>query len=163
MALTIHIFSIGNKPPDWVEQGFADYASRLTQDVQLKLIEIAPAARHSPKQLTDTQIENYQRQEAEHLRQKLSKLQCLVIALDLSGQAWSTTQLAAQLQHWQQHHQSIALLIGGANGLHSSCLQLASQRWCLSKLTFPHMLVRVMVAEQIYRAWTINQGHPYHK
>lgn len=163
MALTIHLLSIGNKPPAWVEQGFADYAARLTQDVQLKLVEIAPAARHSPKQLSDTQIEHYQRQEAENLQQKLAKLNAGVIALDLSGQAWSTPQLAEQLQHWQQQHQHIALLIGGANGLHSSCLQLASQRFSLSKLTFPHMLVRVMVAEQIYRAWSINQGHPYHK
>ncbi len=163
MALTIHIFSIGNKPPTWVTQGFADYAARLTQDVQLKLIEIAPAARHSPKQLTDTQIEHYQRQEAEHLQQKLSKINGSMIALDLSGQPWSTPQLAKKLQQWQNQYQQIALLIGGANGLHNSCLQLATQRWCLSKLTFPHMLVRVMVAEQIYRAWSINQGHPYHK
>jgi 23S rRNA (pseudouridine1915-N3)-methyltransferase len=163
MALTIHLFSIGNKPPDWVEQGFTDYASRLTQDVQLKLVEIAPAARHSPKQLTDTQIEQYQRQEAEHLQQKLSKLNAGVVALDLSGQDWSTPQLAEQLHYWQRQHQHMALLIGGANGLHHSCLQWASQRWRLSKLTFPHMLVRVIVAEQLYRAWTINQGHPYHK
>lgn len=161
MALTVHLFSVGNKAPAWVEQGFADYANRLTQDVQLKLIEIAPATSQSPKQLSSAQIEQYQKQEADRIQKKLTKYTCPVVALDFSGHSWSTDQLACQLKTWQQQHQQIVLLIGGANGLHPSLL--TDQRWCLSALTFPHMLVRVIIAEQIYRAWSINQGHPYHK
>lgn len=86
-----------------------------------------------------------------------------VVALDLSGKAWSTPELAGQLENWSMDACDVSLLIGGPDGLDPRCLARADQRWSLSNLTLPHPLVRVLLAEQIYRAWTITQNHPYHK
>ena len=86
-----------------------------------------------------------------------------VIALDVQGKQWSTAELTQQLAHWQQQGQNIDLLIGGPDGLASACLQKADATWSLSLLTFPHLLVRLIVAEQLYRAWSILQQHPYHR
>ena len=86
-----------------------------------------------------------------------------VIALDVRGSAWSTEQLAEELSDWQMAGTNVSLLIGGPDGLSRDCLQRARQRWSLSALTLPHPLVRVVLAEQLYRAWTITAGHPYHR
>lgn len=91
------------------------------------------------------------------------KPKSLVIALDDQGKQWSTPELACNLQRWRESGQDVSLLIGGADGLAEECLQKAQNIWSLSKLTFPHQLVRVIVAEQIYRAWTIINNHPYHR
>ena len=86
-----------------------------------------------------------------------------VIALDVKGKLWSTEQLAEQLEHWHQDGRNIDLLIGGPEGLAPACLMQAQTTWSLSPLTFPHIIVRLIVAEQIYRAWSIMQNHPYHR
>ncbi|WP_296898280.1 23S rRNA (pseudouridine(1915)-N(3))-methyltransferase RlmH [Thiohalocapsa sp.] len=86
-----------------------------------------------------------------------------VVALDLRGRAWSSEQLASELAGWLADGRDIALLVGGPNGLSDACLARAEQRWSLSPLTLPHPLVRVLVAEQLYRAWSQLQGHPYHR
>ena len=86
-----------------------------------------------------------------------------VVALDVIGKSWSTPELAEHLASWQQLGSDISLVIGGPDGLDPACLQRANQRWSLSALTLPHPLVRVMLAEQLYRAWTILQNHPYHR
>jgi 23S rRNA (pseudouridine1915-N3)-methyltransferase len=86
-----------------------------------------------------------------------------VIALDVLGKAWSTEHLAEQIKSWQMSGRNMSLLIGGPDGLSEACLQRAEQRWSLSALTFPHPLVRVILAEQLYRAWSINNNHPYHR
>ncbi|MFT4674339.1 MAG: 23S rRNA (pseudouridine1915-N3)-methyltransferase, partial [Reinekea sp.] len=86
-----------------------------------------------------------------------------VVALDLHGQAWSTEQLSGQLQHWREQAKDLVILIGGPDGLDPRALARADQRWSLSNLTLPHPLVRVLLAEQVYRAWSISQNHPYHK
>ena len=86
-----------------------------------------------------------------------------VIALEVLGKNWSTEQLAAQVEDWRMDGRNISLLIGGPDGLDSRCSAIADQKWSLSALTLPHPLVRVMLAEQLYRAWTVIQGHPYHK
>lgn len=86
-----------------------------------------------------------------------------VIALDIKGQLWSTEQLAAHLQKWQQAGKNIDLLIGGPEGLAPACLQAAQEKWSLSPLTFPHFLIKLLISEQIYRAWSILNHHPYHK
>ena len=88
---------------------------------------------------------------------------CLVVALDVQGKAWSTEDLATKLQDWMASGRDLVLLIGGPDGLSPACLERADQRWSLSSLTFPHALVRVLVAEQLYRAWTVTIGHPYHR
>ena len=89
--------------------------------------------------------------------------QQLVVALDVKGRAWSTEQLAEQLQGWLQDGRNLSLLVGGPDGLAPACLERAEQRWSLSPLTLPHPLVRVLLAEQLYRAWTVLNNHPYHR
>ena len=91
------------------------------------------------------------------------KPQHRVIALDIQGKPWSTEQLSAQLAEWLQGGQHLDLLVGGSEGLSETCLKKAETRWSLSPLTFPHCLVRVLVAEQLYRAHSLLIGHPYHK
>ena len=87
----------------------------------------------------------------------------MVCALDQEGQPWSTAQFATQLNKWLQSGKDIAMLIGGADGLSSDCLDNAECCWSLSNLTFPHLLIRVILAEQIYRAWSMLRNHPYHR
>jgi 23S rRNA (pseudouridine1915-N3)-methyltransferase len=86
-----------------------------------------------------------------------------VVALDVAGKEWSTPELAGSLARWLESGRDVALLVGGPDGLSSACLKRANQRWSLSKLTFPHPVVRIILAEQIYRAWSILQHHPYHR
>jgi 23S rRNA (pseudouridine1915-N3)-methyltransferase len=86
-----------------------------------------------------------------------------VIALDVKGRSWTTEQLAGQLQRWLQDGRDVSLLVGGPDGLFAPCLEHAQQCWSLSPLTLPHALVRVLLAEQLYRAWTVTVGHPYHR
>ena len=85
------------------------------------------------------------------------------MALDEGGRCWSTRELATELEQWQQTGDPVCFLIGGADGHDPELLQQCSHRWSLSRLTFPHMLVRVLLAEQLYRAWTCLSGHPYHR
>ncbi len=87
----------------------------------------------------------------------------LVIALDAEGEPWTTKQLADRLDEWRTIYQHVALLVGSAEGLSAACLERAQLRWSLSPLTLPHGLARIFVAEQLYRAWTILSGHPYHR
>ena len=86
-----------------------------------------------------------------------------VIAMDVQGRCWSTDQLAEALASWLQDGRDVSLLVGGPDGLSSACLERAEQRWSLSALTLPHPLVRVLLAEQLYRAWTVISNHPYHR
>jgi 23S rRNA (pseudouridine1915-N3)-methyltransferase len=86
-----------------------------------------------------------------------------VVALDVKGKQWSTEQLSEQMQGWMQDGRDVALMVGGPEGLSDACLQRAEQRWSLSALTLPHPMVRIVVAEQLYRAWSIIKGHPYHR
>lgn len=89
--------------------------------------------------------------------------QAYVIALDEHGSNWTSSELAGQLEAWQASHPVVAFMIGGADGLSDSCKQRADRLWSLSPLTLPHALVRVLLTEQLYRAWTVTQGHPYHR
>jgi 23S rRNA (pseudouridine1915-N3)-methyltransferase len=88
---------------------------------------------------------------------------CRVLALDVRGKEWSTEQLTGKLDEWMAGGRDIALLVGGPEGLAESCLQRADGRWSLSPLTMPHPLVRVVLADQLYRAWSIMRNHPYHR
>ncbi len=143
--------------PAWVEQGYQEYAKRLPNDCALELVELAPG--HRAK---NTSKEKAMQQEAEALK-KAIRPQDHVVALDVKGKPWSTEQLATQLSDWRMQGGDVALLIGGPDGMTPEVLALAKQRWSLSNLTLPHPLVRVLMAEQLYRAWSILQGHPYHK
>ncbi len=143
--------------PAWIAAGYAEYAKRLPPECALKLVEIAPQRRGKTTSATLARTVEGQR-----LVQAIPK-GAGVIALDGGGQQWSTEQLAQQLRQWLAAGRDCALLIGGADGLTPECLARAEQRWSLSALTFPHPLVRVIVAEQLYRAWSVLNGHPYHR
>lgn len=155
--MKLKLLAVGHKMPSWVEQGFGEYAKRLPADCALELIEIQPG--HRAK---NTSKEKAMQQEAQAIQKHL-RPQDHVVALDVLGKSWSTEQLAQQLSGWRMQGGDVALIVGGPDGLTPEVLALAKQRWSLSALTLPHPLVRVLLAEQLYRAWSILQGHPYHK
>jgi 23S rRNA (pseudouridine1915-N3)-methyltransferase len=155
--MRIHLIAVGTRMPAWVTEGYRDYAKRLPRECTLRLVEIPLGQRGKTR--TAAQSRN------EEGRQMLAALprDCLVVALDVEGQAWSTETLADNLQQWLGSGRDVALLVGGPDGLSPDCLARAERRWSLSALTYPHALVRVIVAEQLYRAWTLSTGHPYHR
>ncbi len=143
--------------PGWVKTGYHEYARRLPPECRLNLIEIAPGKRGK-----NADIERAVRDEGERMLATIPK-DTHVVALDVRGTEWSTAQLSAQLQSWLQGGRDVALLIGGPEGLAEPCLARAAVKWSLSPLTLPHALVRVVAAEQLYRAWSILKHHPYHR
>ncbi len=155
--MIISLLAVGTRMPSWVEQGYQEYARRLPSHCRLKLVEIEPARRGrsgSP--------ERWRQQEGKRLIAAIPNGD-RVIALDVEGRSWSSTELAGVLDGWLASGRNLSLLVGGADGLTPESLQCAEQHWSLSPLTLPHPLVRVVVAEQLYRAWTIVNHHPYHR
>ncbi len=161
--MKIRLLSVGKKMPDWVNSGFAEYAKRMPRECALELTEIEPAMRGKSgnKSISAAQANQWKEEEGKKILSHTNKEH--IVALDVKGKPWSTEQLASQLENWMQIGSDLALLIGSPEGLSKACLQRANQHWSLSPLTFPHPLVRVIVAEQLYRAWTITQNHPYHR
>ncbi len=155
--MKIHLIAVGNRMPPWVEQGYGEYAKRLPPECRLNLIEIASAKRGK-----NVDVSRLMRDEGQRILAALPK-GCRVVALEVNGKSWSTEQLADQLEGWLQQGSDLALLVGGPDGLDPACRERADQLWSLSPLTLPHPLVRVVLAEQLYRAWTILQNHPYHR
>lgn len=155
--MRIHFLAVGQRVPGWVEQGYEEFARRLPPECRLQLTEVAAARRSK-----GAEIERLRALEGERLLAALPRGACAV-ALDVRGAAWSTGQLAARLAEWMQSGRDVALLVGGPDGLAPACLERADAVWSLSALTLPHALVRIVVAEQIYRAWTVYRGHPYHR
>lgn len=155
--MRIHLLAVGHRPPAWVEQGYREFARRLPPECSLDLLEI-PAGHRS----RNVDIARLVELEGERLLAAAPSGASLV-ALDVEGQQWDTPQLAARLNRWMHDGRDVALLVGGPDGLSRTCLDRADITWSLSPLTLPHALVRVIVAEQIYRAWTIIRGHPYHR
>jgi 23S rRNA (pseudouridine1915-N3)-methyltransferase len=155
--MQIHLIAVGNRMPEWVSQGYDEFARRMPPECRLNLIEI-PAA----KRTKAADIKRLLAQEGERMLEALPK-NVLVVALDVSGHRWDTEEVAQQLDAWMHEGRDIALLLGGPEGLAPACRQQAERSWSLSPLTFPHPLVRIIVAEQLYRATTILKHHPYHK
>lgn len=155
--MNIHLLAVGTKMPSWVNQGYAEYAQRLPNKCKLILKEIA-----AEKRLKNSNIPAIKIKESEKLLAAIPS-GCRVVALDVLGKNWSTEKLADRLQDWMMGGQDIALLIGGPEGLTKEALAIADEKWSLSALTFPHPLVRVILAEQLYRAYTITENHPYHR
>ena len=153
----IHLIAVGTRMPAWVTSGYEEYARRLPRECRLKLIEIPLSKRRK------TQSAEKNRQEEGRVMLAAVPDGATLIALDVRGKTWSTEVLATRLQDWLQAGRNIALLVGGPDGLADECLSRADLRWSLSALTLPHALVRVLLAEQLYRAWTVIQGHPYHR
>jgi len=155
--MQIHLIAVGNRMPDWVVSAWKDYASRLQNDVTLKLIEV-PASKRSKS----ADLKKIQQEEGDRILAAIPK-SCRVVAMAIDGKSWSTEALSEQLQNWMQCGQDIALLVGGPEGLSQACYESADQKWSLSPLTLPHPMVRVIVAEQLFRAWSILHNHPYHR
>ncbi len=143
--------------PGWVQQGYDEYAKRLPREYQLVLKEIAPGKRRK-----NTNTSKTVKEEGDRMIAAIPP-RAHVVVLDIPGQQWSTDNLAQAMQRWQENTQQVALLVGGPEGLSESVKRLARESWSLSKLTYPHALVRIIVAEQVYRAWSILNHHPYHR
>ncbi len=151
------ILSVGNKMPDWITQGFYEYAKRMPREAKIELLEIKPESRTSGK--TTEQI---MFSEAQRILNALPA-GCLRIALDERGAMPTTKQLAVQMQDWMRGGYDVAFIIGGADGLHDSVKQSAQHLMALSAFTLPHAFVRVLLAEQLYRAYSLMHNHPYHR
>ncbi len=143
--------------PKWVQAGVAEYELRLPREWHFDLVEIPVAARGD-----NADVERLKRAEGEKMLRAIPK-GAEVIAFDERGEALSTVDWARAVQNWQRDGRDVALLIGGPDGLAPECLARAQRRWSLSKLTLPHALARVFVLEQLYRAWSLGAGHPYHR
>lgn len=139
--MIINLIAVGKKIPTWIKTGFTEYAKRLPKDYKLQLIEI---------------------KKREAMLRAIPP-NSLIIALDEHGQQWNSYELSCQLQKWRENYQQVSLLIGGPDGLTPECLTKAHLKWSLSSLTLPHQMVRIIVAEQLYRAWSILTKHPYHR
>lgn len=155
--MQVSLIAVGQKMPAWVNQGYAEYAKRMPAECQLRLIEMPLAKRGK-----GGDISRIIDKEGEQMLAALKK-DNLVVAMEVDGTAWSTEQLAGQLTAWMQSGRNIALLVGGPEGLAPACRKRADLHWSLSNLTLPHPLVRIVIAEQLYRAFSILRHHPYHK
>jgi 23S rRNA (pseudouridine1915-N3)-methyltransferase len=155
--MRIHLIAVGTRMPAWVTSGYEEYTRRMPHECGIRLVEIPLGKRGKSR----SALQN-RREEGKAMLAAIPA-QATVVALDVRGKAWSTDALAARLQDWLQGGRDVALLVGGPDGLDDACIARADLRWSLSALTLPHALVRVLLAEQLYRAWTVLQGHPYHR
>lgn len=155
--MKLHIIAVGQKMPEWIDAGFHEYARRMPRETSIELIGLKPEKRASGK--TSEQIK-----EAERGRILAAvPRDATVWALDELGSQLTTLELASALREWQGAGRDTAFIIGGADGLHQDVKQRADRLVALSRFTLPHGLVRVMLAEQLYRAWSMTQNHPYHR
>ncbi len=155
--MQIQIINVAQKMPAWVDAACDDYLRRLPREISPRLVTIPLASRGS-------------RQSAASLRQRegekiLERLEpgSMNLALDEKGADWSSRDWSRQLDRWLQQYPRVNLLIGGPDGLSTQCLEACQQRVSLGRMTMPHALVKIVLVEQLYRAWTILKGHPYHR
>ncbi len=155
--MRIHLLAVGSRMPRWVDAGYEDYARRLPRECSLHLVEI-PLVRRTrtgdPRRAREREGERLLRAIPDGAR---------VVALDEGGAGWRTRDVARRLSRWMLEGRDLALLVGGPDGLARACQERAEARWSLSPLTLPHGLVRIIVAEQMYRAWSLLHHHPYHR
>ena len=144
--MKLQLVAVGTKMPDWVQTGFTEYLRRFPKDMPFELIEI-PAGKRGK----NADIKRILDKEGEQMLAAAGKNRIV------------TPQLAAELERWKLDGRDVSLLIGGPEGLPPACKAAAEQSWSLSALTLPHPLVRVLVAESLYRAWSITTNHPYHR
>ncbi|HFC30574.1 MAG TPA: 23S rRNA (pseudouridine(1915)-N(3))-methyltransferase RlmH [Oceanospirillales bacterium] len=155
--MKIRLLTVGQKMPKWVQQTFSDYNNRLPKNQQIQLLEIAPV--HRAKTMNTQKAMQIEGQNILAAIKPHEK----VIIFDEHGKAVSTKYLANSIKNWQLQAQDVALIIGGADGFSQQVKEKADATWSLSQLTFPHPLVRVIVMEQIYRAYSLIANHPYHR
>lgn len=151
------LIATGERAPSWVAQGFAEYQKRLSHWLPLELVEIEPGLRgkgRDPKRAIED--------EGKRVLAALPK-NAYLIALDVPGRQLSSEQLAQRLEHWRSQGRDLAFLIGGPEGHAAEVSAAADEKWSIGPLTLPHMLVRLVVAEQLYRAAAMLANHPYHR
>lgn len=155
--MKIRLLAVGQKMPKWVQQTFNDYNKRLPKNQQIELIEISPIHRGKT-----TSINKAKELEGDNILSAIKPQEKLIV-LDEHGKDITTQGIAQSIKGWQMNGFDVAILIGGADGISDAIKQKAFKTWSLSQLTFPHPLVRVIVIEQIYRAYSIIANHPYHR
>lgn len=155
--MRIRLIAVGTRTPDWVQTAYADYAARLPHECRLELLEIPPGPRGK-----NADLARARQQEGEKILKALPR-EALAIALDEHGRELTSVEWSQELKSWMQSGRDTALLVGGPDGHAPEVLARAERRWSLSKLTLPHALVRVVVAEQLFRAWSLLANHPYHR
>lgn len=151
------LIAVGEHAPSWVAQGFGEYQKRLSHWLPLDLVEVAPGVRGKGRDTARAIAD-----EGARVLDALPK-QAHVIALDGRGKMHSSEQLAVRLEHWRGQGRDLAFLIGGPEGHAAEVLARADECWSLGPLTLPHMLVRLVLAEQLYRAAALLANHPYHR
>lgn len=154
--MRIRVLAVGTRMPAWVSDGVSEYHKRLPRDFSVDWVDIPSAKRGSDKP------EQLRAREALAIQRQL-KTDDRLVALDVAGKIMSTEALAACFDDWQSERRGVAIVIGGPDGIDDALLQQADNRWSLGRITLPHPLVRVILAEQLYRAWSINANHPYHR
>ncbi len=155
--MKLWLVTVGHKMPDWITAGFNEYAKRMPREARIELLEIKPEPRTTGKN-----VAQIMEVEARRILAALPQ-NALCIALDERGMQLTTRQLAQQMQDWMGGGRDVAFIIGGADGLHESVKNSAQQLLALSTMTLPHGLVRVLLAEQLYRAHSLLHNHPYHR
>jgi 23S rRNA (pseudouridine1915-N3)-methyltransferase len=155
--MQINLITIGNRMPGWVQQGVEEYSRRMPRECELLIKEIIPGKRSK-----NNDVSQIIRAEGERMINAIPP-RTQVVTLDIPGKPWTTVELSLAMKRWLESGQNVAILVGGPEGLSDSARDIARESWSLSRLTFPHPLVRVIVAEQLYRAWTILNNHPYHR
>lgn len=154
--MRIRLIAVGTRMPAWVESGYADYAGRLPREIRLELVELP--VEHRGK---NADIARLRSAEGEKLLKAAGDSR--IIAFDERGAQPDTLGWSEALKGWMRDGRDVSLLIGGPDGHAPAVLLKAEAKWSLSKLTYPHALVRVVVAEQLYRAWSLLNNHPYHR
>ena len=155
--MRLRLVCVGQKMPEWVNQGYNEYDRRMPPELSLDLVEIPLAHRGK-----NPDIPRLMQREGDAILSALGPRD-RVIALEVGGRNWSTEKLAGQLENWQLDGRDVSFLVGGPDGLADICRDRADQLWSLSALTLPHPLVRILLAEQLYRAWSVTRNHPYHR
>ncbi|PIT80900.1 23S rRNA (pseudouridine(1915)-N(3))-methyltransferase RlmH [Limnohabitans sp. JirII-29] len=154
--MKLWVVAVGQRVPDWAQTAWDDYAKRFPSELKLELKAVKTEPRGSKT------LETLYAAERERIEAAIPR-GCRIVALDERGTNLTTLDLAQKLKHWQLEADDVALVIGGPDGLDPEFKKMAHERIRLSDLTLPHAMVRVLLVEQLYRAWSINANHPYHR
>ena len=154
--MRLRVLAVGQKMPAWVDDGVAEYTRRMPKEYTVEWVDILPARRGTGSS------QRYREQEGEVILSRLAETDYLV-AMDVSGITISTEKIADRFDKWQMQGQHVSIVIGGPDGLDPQVLKRSVEQWSFGRITLPHTLVRIILAEQLYRAWSVQVGHPYHR